>query len=128
MAGNKRYTQDLENLSLTGEKIVFSVLTYFEIKCGLNEFTKASKVKIFKELCKKFGVMFLDSISICEQAAEIYRALQLRGQANAKIKIDTLLAATAIVNNFNFITENVGDFVRIQAVAPALDFEPWMPI
>lgn len=125
MGGHQKFVTKLQNILLSGDNIVFSALSYYEVKCGLQTNTNPSKINLFGQICKKFNIIFLDNLKIFDIASDIYRALNSLGKAGSGLHMDILIAATAIHFSFNVITENARDFQRIQSVESRLAYDTW---
>ncbi len=96
----------------------FSILTRFEILRGLYAKDARGKISRFEILCANNEVLPLTD-SVVLKGAEIYSLL--RNQGKLIDDMDILIAATALVNDLNLITENVDHFGRI----PDLQIESW---
>jgi len=126
MGGHGKFTQKIQDLILTGDDIVFSALSYYEIKCGLQANTNPSKINLFDKIYQKFRIIFLNDRKIFDIASDIYRMLNnIGGLDMNSLQMDILIAATAIQFNFNVLTENTKDFKRIKSVEPRFMFESW---
>ncbi len=100
------------------QRFTFSILTRFEILRGLHAKDARGKISRFEILCANNEILPL-SDSVVVKGAEIYA--RLRNQGKLIDDMDILIAATALVNGLDLITENVDHFGRI----PDLEFESW---
>ncbi len=99
-------------------RFTFSLLTRFEILRGLHAKKALRKLERFEHFCAMSVVLPLTD-PIVVKAAEIYAALRNRGELIGDA--DILIAATALVNDLDLITENVDHFSRI----PDLEVKSW---
>jgi tRNA(fMet)-specific endonuclease VapC len=96
----------------------FSIITRYEVLRGLKAKDAIRQVERFEEQCRA-SLVFPLSDEIVVRAAEIYGNLHKRG---ALIEdADILIAATALVQGLELVTENPSHFSRI----PDLVIESW---
>lgn len=119
LKGNKKVTERADKYKAEGKKICINGISYYEIKRGLLAKNATTQLKGFGLLCKKFGLVLLDTQDIFDRAAEIYANLQLRGEL---IKdADILIASVVSFRNFILVSDDT-DFNRIQG----LKLENWL--
>jgi tRNA(fMet)-specific endonuclease VapC len=97
---------------LEGDQIFLNGISYYEIKRGLLAANAIKHLNLFIQFCRKFPVLFLDSMPIFDEAAEIYAHLQ---KAGALIEdADILIASMVKFKDFILVTNNTAHFHRIQ--------------
>lgn len=119
LKGNKTVENMVLKCQLKGEKIYINGISYYEIKRGLLAINANAKLNKFEMLCKKFGLLLLDTEDIFDRAAEIYANLRQRGQCIEDA--DILIASIVSIRNFNLVSDDT-DFDRIQG----LKIENWL--
>ena len=91
----------LSSFSKPGDKLSISVITYMEV-LGY-PFTSQREEKLIKSICDSLQVVFIDQKIVNEV---------IRIRKSAKIKLpDAIIAASAIVNHSELITNNTADFI-----------------
>src|SRR5437763_119976 len=96
-----------------------SIISYYEILNGLLYKDASNQLRKFEAFVALNNVVSL-SMSAARLAADIYARLRRNGQPIGHT--DTLIAAIAISNNFQLITNNTAHFSRIDG----LDLGNWM--
>jgi len=91
---------------LSDKRVFASVISYIEV-LGYHNLT---------ELDKTYFQNFFDAINIVPVTTEIVeKSVELRQQKNIKLG-DTIIAATALVDNKILVTRNVDDFDSINSL------------
>ncbi|MBW4556458.1 MAG: PIN domain-containing protein [Trichormus sp. ATA11-4-KO1] len=106
--GNK-----LRKVSLRGEEVFISCITYYELKRGLLAINATRQLADFYQFCNEYKVLFLDDIEIIEKACEIHVDLQRRGFTIQEQ--DIFIAATAIIRGL-ILVSNDSDLLRVQGI------------
>lgn len=119
LRGNTRVKERVQKAVIEGEEILINGISYYEIKRGLLAKEAASQLDRFDLLCKKFGLILLDTESIFNEAAQIYSDLKRRGELIEDA--DILIASIAKVRNLVLVSNDT-DFQRIQN----LRIENWL--
>lgn len=76
---NISVSNKLREVSLRGEEVFISCITYYEIKRGLLAVKATRQLADFHQFCNEYQILFLDDIEIIEKACEIHVDLQRRG-------------------------------------------------
>jgi tRNA(fMet)-specific endonuclease VapC len=97
---------------LDGDEIFLNGISYYEIKRGLLVANATKQLNLFIQFCRKFPVLFLDSMPIFDEAAEIYAHLQKAGTLIEDA--DILIASMVKFKDFILVTNNTAHFHRIQ--------------
>jgi tRNA(fMet)-specific endonuclease VapC len=113
LKGKLSIKKKLLNLIIEGNEILINVITYYEIKRGLLDSNAVKKLVIFNQLCREFGLIFLDDRLIFDEAAEIWAMLKKRGKLINDA--DILIASIAKAKNC-ILVSNDTDFNRIQGL------------
>lgn len=108
----------LRQVTLRGEGIFISCITYYEVKRGLLAINATRQLADFNQFCRDYEILFLDDIGIIEKACEIHVDLQRRGLTIQEQ--DILIAATAIARGL-ILVSNDSDLQRVQG----LNLENW---
>jgi len=116
---NINLEQKIETVTLLGEEVFISCITYYEIKRGLVAANATRQLTGFDIFFQKYEVLFLDDIEIIEQACKIYADLKIKGRPIQDA--DILIAATAITRGLVLIS-NDSDFLRVEG----LSLENWL--
>jgi tRNA(fMet)-specific endonuclease VapC len=119
LKGKLSIKKRLLNLIIEGNEILINAITYYEIKRGLLDSNALKKLMIFNQLCREFGLIFLDDKLIFDEAAEIWTKLKKRGKLINDA--DILIASIAKTKNC-ILVSNDTDFNRIQG----LKVENWL--
>jgi len=119
LKGNQKVLEKVKTATLEGQKIVINAISYYEIKRGLLTVKATAQLEKFMLLCRKFGLVLLDTEDIFDRAAEIYKNLRKRGELIEDA--DILIASVVIVKNFVLVSADA-DFKRI----PGLKIENWL--
>lgn len=90
-----------------------SVITQYEILRGLNAKEATKQITAFMQFCTKCRIIPI-SQSIVIKAAEIYADLRKHGLSISDA--DILIAATAMVNELDVVTNNVDHFKNIRGL------------
>ena len=120
LKGNERVKQKAQRVTLEGKDILINGISYYEIKRGLLAVNASAKLRKFELLCKKFGLVLLDTQDIFDIASEIYADLKQRGKLIEDA--DILIAAVVRYKDFILISGNIRHFKRIQG----LKIENWL--
>jgi len=119
LKGNERVKEKVQEVIERDEEILINGISYYEIKRGLLASNAKSQLDRFHELCRIFGLIWLDIQPIFDKAAEIYAELQQRGKLIEDA--DILIASIAITRNFTLVSDDA-DFRRV----PDLRIENWL--
>ncbi len=119
LKGNERVKKKIQEVILEGEEIFINGISYYEIKRGLLAKSATAQLEKFELLCKKFGLLLLDTKSVFNEAAEIYANLQKKGDLIEDA--DILIASSVKVRDFVLVSDD-SDFDRIQR----LKIENWL--
>jgi len=113
LKGNERIKQKEERVILEGKKIFINGISYYEIKRGLLAIKATDKLSKFELLCRKFGLVLLDTLDIFDRASEIYADLRQRGKLIEDA--DILIASMVHYRNFILVSDDT-DFNRIEGL------------
>jgi tRNA(fMet)-specific endonuclease VapC len=102
-----------------GEKLYLSVITDYEIRRGLFATQATRKLKVYEMLRGQFELLWIDSLELSTQAAEIHADLRRKGTPIQDA--DILIAATALIHQLTIVTAD-SDFLRV----PNLTVENWL--
>ena len=91
-------------------QFTFSIITRFEILRGLKARNAAKQLQSFDAFCNRNLILSLTD-EIVVQAAELYADLHRRGALIGDA--DILIAASAMINGWSVVTNNVSHFGRI---------------
>ncbi len=119
MKGNKKVKEKAQEVIVRGEEIFINAISYYETKRGLLAAKATAQLGRFSLLCKKFGVILLDTQSIFDEAAKTYANLQHKGRLIEDA--DILIASAVKTRNFVLVSDDT-DFGRIQG----LRIENWL--
>ncbi|MDI6839548.1 MAG: type II toxin-antitoxin system VapC family toxin [bacterium] len=119
LKGDEKVKRKVQRVVIEGEEIYINGISYYEIKRGLLAAKATSQLEKFHILCKKFGLILLDTQSVFDEAAEIYANLQQRGKLIEDA--DILIASTTKTSNLILVSDDA-DFHRIQG----LKLENWL--
>ncbi|NJK44061.1 MAG: type II toxin-antitoxin system VapC family toxin [Pleurocapsa sp. SU_196_0] len=109
----------IEKEFTNGNPIFISLMTYFEIKRGLDLPKYQVKNSRFEAWVSRLGLLGFD-IETMRTAAHLWQ--QLRGQGTMLEDADILIAVTALSEGAVLVTDNVKHFGRI----PHLQLENWI--
>jgi tRNA(fMet)-specific endonuclease VapC len=109
----------LQQVTLSGDNIFISCITYYEVKRGLLAVNATRQLADFHKFCSDYEILFLDDIQIMEKACEIHVDLQRRGFTIQEQ--DILIAATAMTRGL-ILVSNDADLLRVQG----LQVENWL--
>lgn len=110
MRGNSNVSGKVEDYLSNYEVINISVITYYEVMNGLFYKDARKQLSKFEEFISLNRIIPL-STRIAKIAAEIQADLRKTG--NQIGHTDTLIAATALANNLQLVTNNTEHFKRI---------------
>jgi len=102
----------------TGNSIVISPVTYYEIRRGFKHKAAPKKEKIFIRMCTMYPIGEMN-LSAWETAADIYAESRKRGLPIEDT--DIIIAAFCIVNDHTLVTNNKSHFENIDG----LKFVDW---
>ena len=103
----------------THDRFAFSVITRYEILRGLKAKGAMRQIEAFGRFCAASETLYLTD-RVIEIAAAIYADLKNRGQLIGDA--DILIAATALENGADLVTNNEDHFKRIAR----LHIENWL--
>jgi len=117
---NEHIINSYRHANNEGHIFVIPVVAYYEIRRGLLAVDATVQMQAFMKLCNTFDVVEM-SVSSWEKAAEIWAILRKNGTPIGKDDGDIFIAAQCIVGGFTLVTDNIGDFERIDE----LNFISW---
>ena len=109
--GNPNVVGEFNNYLNHHNHITFSIITYYEIVSGLKHRDAHKQIDLFLEFAKQNQIIPL-SQEIADIAGDLYADSRKRGQPIDDI--DLLIAATALANNLELVTNNRKHFERIE--------------
>jgi len=109
LKGNEKVKERAQELIVRGEGIFINAISYYETKRGLLAVNATAQLGKFNLLCKRFGVILLDTQSIFDEAAKTYANLQRKGQLIEDA--DILIASVAKTRDFVLVSDDT-DFHR----------------
>lgn len=113
LKGNEKVKKRTQEVIMDGKEIFINGISYYEIKRGLLAANATAQLGKFDLLCKKFGLILLNTVSIFDEAAKIYASLKQKG----KLIGDADILISSIVKTGDFIlVSNDTDFNRIRDV------------
>lgn len=110
----KRFDAYIQN----GDKIRFSIITFYEIVSGLKHKGATRQLSSFLDFAELCDVVPLTRASTMA-SAEAYATLRKNG--TPVDDIDLLIDGVALANGYVLITHNTNHFAKI----PALAYEDW---
>ena len=120
LKGNEKVKKKAQEVIVRGGNVFINGISYYEIKRGLLSADLTEKLKMFNVLCKKFGLVLLDTISFYDEAADIYA--ELYKERKLIEDADILIASTVKALDFILVSDNVRHFGRIEG----LRIENWL--
>ncbi|MDF5718635.1 MAG: PIN domain-containing protein, partial [Rhizonema sp. NSF051] len=109
----------LREVTLTGNEVFTSCLTYYEVKKGLLAVNATKQLADFHQFFTDYEVLFLDDTDIIEQAYKIQADFKIRGSSIQDTAV--LIAATAITLNLVLVSNN-SDLLKVEG----LSLENWL--
>jgi tRNA(fMet)-specific endonuclease VapC len=119
LKGNEKVKKRTQEVIVEGKEIFINGISYYEIKRGLLAANATAQLNRFDLLCKKFGLILLDTQPIFDEAAEIYANLQQKGELIEDA--DILIASVVKTRDFILVSDDT-DFDRIRG----LRIENWL--
>ena len=119
LRGDQQIINKLQEYGQDFDYLTFSLLTYYEIKSGLQYRDAKNLMSLFHELAAESEIIPLD-LNTINIASELYCDLRKRGLLMPPI--DILIGATAIQHNLLLVTNNIKHFQRM----PQLQFINWL--
>jgi len=114
LKGNDKVKRKAQEALREGKRIHINAISYYEIKRGLLAANATTQLKRFdEEICKKFGLILLDSLDVLDCAAEIYSDLKKKSELIGDA--DILIAAMVSLRKFVLVTDDK-DFDRIDGL------------
>lgn len=104
------------------KKFSISCITYYECQRGYKAVGATKRLEVFIKLLDITEVIYLDG-EILDKASEIYGLLKKEGLLPGEF--DILIAATALVQNLNIVTNNEKHFKVIKNHFP-LKIKNWL--
>lgn len=117
---NEKVKKSVQKAIREGKEILIDGISYYEIKRGLLSANATNQLDRFNLLCKRFGLIWLETQSIFDTAAEIYADLQQKGKLIEDA--DILIASVVKTWELILVTDNTRHFQRIQG----LRMENWL--
>ncbi len=124
MRNDARVKKRLQDAELRGKKIFINGISYYEAKRGLlaKPTSATTKLKVFDAICRRLGILLLDSRAIFDRASEIYADLKQRGKPIGDA--DILIAAIALTGNLIVVSDNTRHFSRVAGIV----VENWLAV
>lgn len=69
---NATIDNKLREVTLLGQEVFVSCISYYEIKRGLLAINATRQLADFHQFCRDYNVLFLDDIEIIERSCEIH--------------------------------------------------------
>lgn len=113
LKNNEKVKNKVTEVILGGMEIHINAISYYEIKRGLLAADANQQLSRFDSLCRKFGLLLLDTVSTFDEAAEIYADLRRKGKLVEDA--DILIASLVKTKDLILITDDT-DFQRIQGI------------
>ena len=110
---NATIDNKLREVTLLGQEVFISCISYYEIKRGLLVINATSQLADFQQFCQDYTVLFLDDIDIIERSCNIHADLKRKGTPIQDA--DILIAATAITRGL-ILVSNDSDLLRVQDI------------
>lgn len=101
-------------------EVAISVVTYFELQCGIEK--SKSRIKsenALRNFIKNLNVIVLD-VEASSKAASVRAYLEMKGTPIGAY--DLLIAGTALARKMVLVTNNTNEFERV----PGLSLENWI--
>lgn len=118
---NINVEKKLGDVTLLGEEVFISCITYYEVKRGLLAVNATRQLADFKQLCSDYEVLYLDDLEIIERACQIHADLKKTGKPIQDA--DVLIAATAITRGL-ILVSNDSDMLRVDGI----ELENWLEL
>ena len=114
----------LQDAELRGKQIFINGISYYEAKRGLlaKPTSATTKLKVFDAICRRLGILLLDSRAIFDRASEIYADLKQRGKPIGDA--DILIAAIALTRNLVVVSDNTRHFSQVAGIV----VENWLKV
>ena len=114
----------LQDAELRGKQIFITGISYYEAKRGLlaKPTSATTKLKVFDAICRRLGILLLDSRAIFDRASEIYADLKQRGKPIGDA--DILIAAIALTRNLVVVSDNTRHFSQVAGIV----VENWLKV
>lgn len=119
MRKNEKVISKAHDYLLEHRVFIFSVITKYEILRGLKVKSATKQIEKFLLFCSKSLILSIDD-RIVAKASDIYADLRKHGKIISDA--DILIGATALVNDFGVVTNNLEHFNRIEG----LTLENWI--
>ena len=116
---NQKVRQKVQEVTLQGREIFINGISYYEIKRGLLASNATTQLVRFELLCKTFGILLLNNLSIFNEASFVYAYLRPKGMPIGDA--DILIASLTKIQNYILVT-NDSDFQNVQG----LRTEDWL--
>jgi len=113
---NKEILDAYMNANAKGHVFVIPIAVYYEIRRGLLAVNATVQMQAFTKLCSAFDVVEMD-INAWEKASQIWASLRTEGTPLGKDDGDIFIAAQCITSAYTLVTDNVGDFSRIEGLS-----------
>jgi tRNA(fMet)-specific endonuclease VapC len=116
---NATIDNKLWDVTVLGQEVFVSGISYFEIKRGLLSINATRQLADFHQFCRDYPVLFLDDLEIIERACEIHADLKRKGTPIQDA--DVLIVATAITRGLVMVSHD-SDLLRVQGIT----LENWL--
>jgi tRNA(fMet)-specific endonuclease VapC len=110
---NQKVKQRVQEVTVQGNEIFINGISYYEIKRGLLASNATRQLGLFELLCKTFGILLLNNLSIFDGASDLYANLQQKGMLIGDA--DILIASLTKIQNFILVTDD-SHFQRVQGL------------
>ena len=115
LKGNEGIFDSYRKASAKGHVFIIPAVVYYEIRRGLLAVDATVQMQAFEKMCNTFEVEEM-TIDAWEKASQIWTALRKKGTPLGRDDGDIFIAAQCIVNDYTLVTDNTGDFVRIDGL------------
>ena len=99
---------------MRGDSIKIAPVAYYEVKRGLLYVGALKRIRIFEDLCNRFGVGYMDEPAL-SAASEIYADLRTKGKLIEDV--DILIGAYCVSNKYTLVTHNTRHFKSIEGLS-----------
>jgi len=115
LKGEKKVSNAFLHANDDGHIFIIPIAVYYEIRRGLLAVNATVQIQAFKKLCDSFDVEEMNT-EIWEKAAKIWAVLRKSGTPLGKDDGDIFIAAHCIIHDYTLVTDNTGDFERIEGL------------
>jgi tRNA(fMet)-specific endonuclease VapC len=116
---NEKVLNKMKEVTNQGGKLFISVITDYEVNRGLMVTKATTKLRNYEFLRGQLEILWIDTLELSKQAAEIHAYLRKKGTPIQDA--DILIAATALLNDLTVVSDD-SDLLRV----PHLKVENWL--